>query len=70
MNYVLFIFLFGFLGPQTHGQPFSTLEECEREKAAVVVKVAEHNASKEPVKIIYYSAQCAPASKAPQGKDV
>lgn len=70
MNYVLFIFLFGFVGPESHGQPFNTLAECEAELARVPAKIAEHNASANPMKVIYYSAVCAKASKAPMGKDV
>ena len=69
MNFVMFVFLFGFLGPQSHGQPFNTLEECEKERATYPAKIAEHNASDNPVKVIYYSSICAPVKKAPQGKD-
>jgi hypothetical protein len=70
MNFVLLVFLFGFTGPHIGGQPYSTMIECENERAKLPEKIAERNATADPVKIIYYASVCTPVHKAPQGKDV
>jgi len=45
------------------------MEECETERRTIPAKIAEHNASENPVKIVFYSSACVPVKKAPQGKE-
>lgn len=69
-GFILFLFLFGQLGPHSDVQPFDTLEECEEAAAAIPGRIAEHNHSADNAKIFLYAAVCKEVEKAPLGKEI
>jgi hypothetical protein len=70
VNFVMFVFLFGLMGRETSGNLFPTLEACEAERAQVTLRIADHNASAEPNKVVFYSSVCHKVQRAPTGNSV
>jgi hypothetical protein len=70
---VAFFVVFFFLGGETHtdGGMAPSMEACQAQVDKLPALIADYNASADnPVKITHYAADCAPLTRAPQGKKV